>query len=43
MSSFFIFNIACIARCDFAGSEWVMSSGRMLGTICHDTPNLSFS
>src|SRR5919201_2415083 len=38
-----IFSIAAITRCDFSRSGSLSSSGRRVGTICHETPNLSFS
>ena len=43
MSIFFIVIIACIARPAFPGSGEVKSFPRISGTICHDSPNLSFS
>ena len=40
MSNFFIFIIACIARCDFpALSPPLMISRNAFGIICHDRPN----
>src|SRR5205823_8928339 len=43
ISIFFMFSIACMTRCDFSRSGSERSSGSTVGTICHDTPNLSFS
>src|SRR6266849_5284675 len=35
--------MALTTLCDFIGSLSCISSSNALGTICHDTPNLSFS
>src|SRR5207247_3958493 len=43
MSSFTIFSIAFMTRCDFLGSRSVNNSVMTVGTICHDSPNLSLS
>src|SRR5687767_5199854 len=43
MSSFTIFSIACITRCDLAESLSLNSSANTVGTICHERPNLSLS
>src|ERR1700686_3244671 len=38
-----ICSMALKTLCDFTGSLSSISSSKALGTICHDTPNLSFS
>src|SRR6476620_12475282 len=43
MSSLCIFSIACITRSAFARSVLESSSPRTGGTICQETPNLSFT
>lgn len=43
MSSFFICIMATIARCDCGEPGSLTSSGRMVGTTCQESPNLSFS
>ena len=43
MSIRFMVSIACMARCALAGSGSVISASRRLGTICQDSPNLSFT
>jgi hypothetical protein len=43
MSSFFICIMAAMARWDFSDLGSPTRSRMPLGTICHDTPNLSFS
>ena len=43
ISSFFMLSIAAITRCDFSGSGSASSSGRTVGTICHERPNRSLS
>jgi hypothetical protein len=43
MSSFFIFSIAAITRRDLSAFSSRSISGKMEGTICHETPNRSFS
>src|SRR5229473_1754010 len=43
MSSLTILSMACMTRCDFAESLLLISSPNTVGTICHDTPNLSLS
>ena len=42
-SSFCIWSIASNVRFDFAGSGSPSIRPRAVGTICHDSPNLSFS
>src|SRR6185436_2834612 len=43
MSSFTIFNMACMTRCDFAASLSCNISTKIVGTICQESPYLSFS
>src|SRR5712692_1579359 len=43
MLSFFIWSIAATALCDAAVSAALNIAINEFGTICHDTPNLSFS
>src|SRR5437762_12480990 len=43
MSSFFILSSALITRSDLAGSLSRNSSCKTVGTICHDSPYLSFN
>src|SRR5213593_1468768 len=43
MSILFIFSIAAMTRFDFSGALSCSISTRTVGTICHDTPNLSLS
>ena len=43
ISIFFICSIACMTRCAFSRSGSPSSSGRRVGTICHDSPNRSLS
>ena len=43
MSIFFIWSIACMARCALSGSGSLSSSVRRVGMICHDRPYRSFS
>src|SRR5262249_9063270 len=43
MSSFFIWSMAFIARCDFGEVGSPTSLGKTEGTICQDTPYLSLS
>src|SRR5205085_9075976 len=43
MSSFFILSIACIAASELPDFESLSIWPRTSGTICHDTPNRSFS
>jgi len=43
MSIRFMVSIACMARCALAVSGSVISASRRLGTICQDSPNLSFT
>jgi hypothetical protein len=42
MSNFFIFNMAVMTRPDFTGGLSAGRSPKIAGTICQDTPNLSF-
>src|SRR5437870_386191 len=43
MSSFFIWSIAFMTFSDFFASLSCTISPKILGTICHETPNLSFN
>src|ERR671931_1470375 len=43
MSIFFILSIASMTRCDFLESGSASSLLRIVGTICHDRPYLSFN